>query len=102
MIILHEHLEMPAQHRFVEDDHMIQTLATNRSDDPLDIPPLLRRSWRAKHFLNAKFFHLLREVRTEDAVAVPQYETRRAVPWKRLPQLLPRPFGRRMSRHGIM
>ena len=46
--------------------------------------------------------HLLREVRTEDVVAGPQQITRRAVPWKRLPQLLRRPFLRRMSRHGEM
>jgi hypothetical protein len=34
---------------------MIQTLATNRSYDPLNIRRLLRRSGRANDFLNAKF-----------------------------------------------
>jgi hypothetical protein len=50
-----EGLHVQVQGIFVEDDHMIQTLATNRSYDPLNIRPLLRRSWRANDFLNAKF-----------------------------------------------
>jgi hypothetical protein len=46
--------------------------AANRADQPLDVRTLGRRSWRSQHFLNAKLFHLLGEIRTEDAVAVPQ------------------------------
>ena len=49
---------------------MVKALAANRADDPLDVRPLLWRSWRSQHFLNAKFLHLLGETRTEDAVAV--------------------------------
>jgi hypothetical protein len=72
VIILQEQLQMPVQRRFLEDDHMVQTFAAYRADDPLDIGPLLRRSWRSKHFLNAKLLHLLVEIRTEDAVAASQ------------------------------
>jgi hypothetical protein len=51
---------------------MVQTLAANRADHPLDVRTLLRRSWHSQHFLNAKFFDLLGEIRTKDAVAVSQ------------------------------
>jgi len=47
-----------------------------------------RRSWRSQQFLNSQLFHLLDEFATEDAVAVAQQIARRAVPRKRLPQLL--------------
>ena len=72
VIILQEQLQMSAQRRFIDDDHMVQTLAANRANDPLDVRTLLRHSWRSQHFLNAKLFHLLAEIRTEDAVAVSQ------------------------------
>src|SRR6516225_8479122 len=81
---------------------MVQTLAANRADDPLDVRPLLRRAGRSQHFLNPKFLHLVSEIRTEDSVTVSQQETRRAVPGKRLPQLLRGPFRSRMSRHAEM
>jgi len=42
----------------------------NRANDPFDVRTVLRRSWRAQHFPNAKLFHLLGEIRTEDAVAI--------------------------------
>ena len=51
---------------------MVQALPPNGPYHPLDIRPLLRRSYRSQYFLDAKFFQLFREVRTEDAVAVPQ------------------------------
>jgi hypothetical protein len=49
---------------------MVQALPPNRPNHPLDIRPLLGRSWHAKHLLNPKFFDLLREIRTEDAVSI--------------------------------
>jgi hypothetical protein len=51
---------------------MVQALAANRSNDPLDVRTLSRRSWRSQYFLNAKLFHLPREISTEDAVAIAQ------------------------------
>ena len=72
MIIVGESSEVARQASLVEDDHMVQTLAAYRDDHPLDVRPLLWRSWRSQHFLNAKLFHPLAEIRTEDAVAVPQ------------------------------
>jgi hypothetical protein len=51
---------------------MVQTLAANRADHPLDVRTLLRHSRRSKHFLSAKLLHLLREISPEDTVAVAQ------------------------------
>ena len=93
---------MPVQRRSIDDDQVVQTLTVNRSDNPLDVRPLLRHSWRSQHFLNPKFLHLLREARTEDSVAVSQQETRCAVPGKCLPQLLRGPFRGWMRGHGEM
>ena len=62
---------MPVQGRFVENDHMVQTFAANGADHPFDVRTLPRRSWRSQRFLNAKLLHLLGEIRTEDAVAIP-------------------------------
>jgi hypothetical protein len=63
---------MSAQRRFMDDDHMVQTLAANRANDPLDVRTLLRHPWRSQHLLNVQLVHLLGEIRTEDAVAIPQ------------------------------
>jgi hypothetical protein len=51
---------------------MVQTLTANRTKDPLDVGTLPRRSWLSQHFLNAKLFHLLGEISTENAVPVTQ------------------------------
>jgi len=44
---------------------MVQTLAANRTDHPLDARTLLRHSGRSQYFLNLKFLHLLREARID-------------------------------------
>ena len=51
---------------------MVQTLASNRTNDPLDVRTLPRRSWRSQHFLNAKLFDIAGEIGIEDAVAITQ------------------------------
>jgi len=90
------------QGSFVEDDQVIQTLAANRTNDPLDLRTLLRHSGRSQHFLNAKLLQLLRETRTEDPVPVAQQILRGSAPWESLPQLLGCPFRRQMSCHAEM
>jgi hypothetical protein len=51
---------------------VVQTLAANRPDQPLDVRTLPGCSWRSQHFLYAKLLHLLAEIGTEDPVAVTQ------------------------------
>ena len=40
MIIFHECLELPVQASLVDDDQVIQALAADRADDPLDVSTL--------------------------------------------------------------
>jgi len=84
--------EDAAQRGFADDDHMIQALAPDRADDPLDVGPLPGRPRCAEHFLDAEFLDLLGEVVAEDAVAVPQEIAWRGIPRKGLPELLGGPF----------
>jgi hypothetical protein len=71
VIILQEQLQMSMQRRFIDDDHMVQTLAANRANDRLDVRTLPRHSWRSQYFPNARLLNL-GEIRTEDEVAVAQ------------------------------
>jgi hypothetical protein len=57
---------------FTENDHVIQALSPTGADHPSDVRTLPRRSWRSRHFLNAKLSHLPGEIGSEDAVAVAQ------------------------------
>jgi hypothetical protein len=62
---------VPVEASLVEDDHVVEALAANRADHPLHVRTLLRHSWRSQP-LNAQLFHLLGEIRTEDAIPVSQ------------------------------
>src|SRR6516162_10260546 len=97
MVIVREFSEVLRQAGFTENHHVIQALPPNGADPALDVRTLPRRSWRSQQFLNSQLFHLLGEFATEDAVAIAQQIARRAVPWKRLPQLLRGPFRGWMS-----
>ena len=74
-------------------EYVVEALPPNRSDHPLDVCPLPWRPRSRQHLPNAERLDLLNELRTEDAVAVAQKESRRGVPRKRLPELLNRPLG---------
>src|SRR6266550_3820770 len=80
--------------RFVEYDHVIETLATSRSNESLDECILPRRLGGFEHFLNP---HRRRRgaQRVERVIAIVDQASRRLVPWKGLAQLLGRPRRRR-------
>src|SRR5260370_33788785 len=94
VIIRDEQFYMPVQRSLVEDDHMIQALATYRADDALDASSLPWRTGRTKHFLDAHILDLLREIAAENPIPIPQEITRCRVPWKRIAELLRGPFRR--------
>jgi hypothetical protein len=48
--------ERSMQRAFAEDDDMIQTLAANRPNQPFNVCPLPRRSWRGEHLFDAHAF----------------------------------------------
>ena len=69
VVIIQEPPDQPTQRFFVEDDQMVQTLAPQRTDHPLDVGSLLWRAGRSQQLL---FSYLLREMCAEDAVPIPQ------------------------------
>ena len=60
----------------MEYDHVIEALATNRSNHPLYIGSLPRRARCIKNFANAHAAYLFTEVLAEDRIAVPQQAAR--------------------------
>ena len=68
------------QRALAEDDHVIQALAADGSDEPFDVCPLPRRPRRRQHLFDAHRLHLLDEVLAEDPIAIPQQIARRGVP----------------------
>src|SRR5687767_8425239 len=102
MVIGGIHGKSAVQGAFAEDDHMIQTLATNGADEPLHIGPLPGRAWRRQHLFHAHCLHLLNELMPEDAVSVAQQIARRFVPGKGLTKLLRRPLRSRMFGYAEM
>src|SRR5262245_35189872 len=66
--------EQSAQMVVIEDDHMIQALATNASDHPLHVTILPRTPWRYANFLDAHSFYSRSERFAVDSVAVSNHE----------------------------
>ena len=80
----------------VKNDHMIETLAANATNHPFDIRILPRRARRRPNLVDAESFDAPDEVRTIDAIAVPQQIVRRGFPWKGVDDLLRRPLSTRV------
>src|SRR5688572_30370014 len=102
MIIGDIRRQEPSQMPFAEDDHMVQTLAANGSDQPFR-EWILPRAQRAREYLaNAHASDTPPEHLTVDGVAIPQQPSRRGVVRKRFNHLLRRPGRRRMFRDTEM
>jgi len=61
MVIVDERAYVPLQGRFVEEDHVVEALAANGSNNSLDIGTLPRTSWSRQDLLDAHRFHLINE-----------------------------------------
>src|SRR5262249_42579511 len=97
MIIVCEVSEMAMQTGFTEYDHVIQALAPNRADHPLDVSSLPGRSRCREHLFDTHRLHLLHKVRPEDPIAIAQQIAWRSFPREGFPQLLSSPLCGRMS-----
>src|SRR5215468_4404956 len=82
----------------IEDDHMIQALATNASDHPLDVAVLPRTPRCDENFVSAHSFNSRPEGFTVDSVAVSNHKPGSAVFRKCFDNLLCRPNRRGMLR----
>ena len=71
--------EQSAQMVVIENDHMIQALATNVSDHALHVAILPRAPWRNTNFLDAHSFDSRYEGFAVDSVAVSNHKPGSAV-----------------------
>src|SRR6266581_216390 len=85
-----------AQMSVVENDHVIDALATDTSDDSLRIWILPRASWSRSHFPNAHSPDPVLEVFPIDSVSITNQITGRLIFWKCFDNLLCRPSCGRM------
>ena len=83
----------------MQHDYMIEALAPNGTNHPLHIGSLPRRTRRGQDFVDAHVPHLSSECIAEDRITVAQQVARELVKGKCLPQLLSRPFCRRVGGH---
>jgi len=83
----------------MKNNHMIEALTPNGTNHALHVGSLPRGARRGQDFGNAHVSHLFPEGIAEDSIAVAQQVTRELVEGKGLPQLLSRPFRRRMGGH---
>ena len=93
MVVIEVPTENPAQVVLVEDDDMIQTLASYRADQPLDIGTLPGRPRGGEHLLGAESVDSVAEVRTMNPISVPEKIARRGVFGEGLNDLLGGPLG---------
>ena len=82
----------------VEDDHVVEALAANASNDSFDVRALPWRARRRENLLDAESRDATFEVRPVDSIPVPQHEARRAIPRKGIDDLLRAPLSRGMFR----
>ena len=90
---------MSVECSLVENDHMVEALATNRADDALHVGSLPWRAWRRQNFLDPHGFHIPAKLTAEDTVAVSEEVPGDLFKRKCLAKLLPGPLGGGMRGH---
>ena len=70
LVVVEVGSEDSAQARLVQHDHVIQTLPTNRADQPLDVGILPRGLRRGEDLLDSKPLYCLRKLLAVASVAV--------------------------------
>jgi hypothetical protein len=88
-----------SQVTFVENDDVVGAIASDRSNDTLDVRVLPGRSWRRHDLFYAHRFDPTTEVRAIRCVTVAQQMPGRGVPRKRLSDLAGEPACSRMLRY---
>ena len=101
MIVVEVSSENPQQVLFIENDEMIEALATDRSDDSLDVRILPGTLPGGDDLLYAQIRHAAAEVAAVDPVAIPQKEPGSLVPGKGFDDLLCGPFQQRRRSAGV-
>lgn len=87
MIIVKVQSHVAPERSLIQDYEMIETLSSNRADQPFNVWILPWRAECGEHFADLHAFRLHPEGGAIDAVAVPEQESRGLVPWKCLEDL---------------
>ena len=87
------------QSGFIHDDHVVETFASNRADDPLGVCVLPRGPWRGEHLVDSHPGCRWSDPR-EGVITIANEIARDLVPWERLAELLGGPRGRGMVGDG--
>jgi hypothetical protein len=82
-----------------QNDHVIEQLASNTSNQPLGVGVLPRRRWRSHDFLNSQSTQFPADFLAIYGIAVSQQIARCRLKGEGLYQLLRRPNGGRMLGH---
>jgi hypothetical protein len=80
----------------VQSDHMIEAVASQGSDEPLDERVLPRTSWCAEDLLDPHAVNPPLKCATVDRIAISKEVFRRAVPWEGFDDLLGCPLSSRI------
>ena len=88
-----------AQMSFIEDDDMVETLPSDRTDQSFRVPVLPGRSERRRAVANAHRADTSLEYLAVDAVVIADQILRRRLPTEGLGQLPRHPFSCWMRRH---
>jgi len=96
-VVLHVPSQDASQAGGIEDDDVIETLPSNRSDESFDVPVLPRRSRRRQHFGDRHRRRGCTDARERETPIADQV-ARRVVPWESFAELLRRPGCGRMRR----
>src|SRR5882762_1152630 len=92
VIVIQIRTKDTTERAFVEHEHMVQTLAPNRTNHALDVGPLPGGSRGAQHFVHAHVSHLSPEGIAEDSITVAQQVARKLIKGERFSQLLSGPL----------
>ena len=84
---------------FSKNDHAVQAVSSNGSDQPLHIRPVPGAGRRGEDLLHTQASNSLPKLLAIDFVPVAQQVTERCIVRKGFYYLLPGPQGRRMLRH---
>jgi hypothetical protein len=88
VIVVHIGLKNTTQMSLIEYDDIVETLATDTADEPLNIRRLPRTTRRNFDFFDPHVTHALLERLSVNRIPVSQQVTWRCIPWKRVDHLL--------------
>jgi hypothetical protein len=89
-------LQDAAQMRFAQEDKVVHTLASDRSDQSFGKAILPRRGWRYRLIPNAHGANSAQDDGAKDLIPIPDEVTRRLIPGECLSELARDPFRRRI------